>query len=102
MELSEILEAAARRLQVKSDRELCRRLGINIAALPRYRNGTYVPTDDRMVRICLASGIQPERGLLYLNLWRSRGDARTTYRRLLKILDREAAERPQVKNSRNL
>jgi hypothetical protein len=101
MELSEILEKARARLQVRSDRALCRELGIDIASLPRYRAGTSYPTDDRMVRICLLSGVAPERGLLLLNLWRSRGEARTTYRRIAKIWEENAPRAVKQKGDGN-
>jgi len=88
MEISDLLDRAARRLGVTSDRALCRALRVDGRSLLDYRRGKSLPADDRMMRICDVSGASREGGLLLLNIWRSTGDARTTYRRLFKIWER--------------
>ena len=91
MELIELLDRARTRIGARSDRALCRALRIDGRSLIDYRRGNSLPTDDRMLRICDASGLSAEAGLLMLNMWRAQGDTRTTYRRIFKIWEATGA-----------
>jgi transcriptional regulator with XRE-family HTH domain len=85
IELSEILDRARAKIGATSDRQLAQALGVVPSSFTQYRHGISLPSDDVMVRICLASGIAEEAGLLLLNMWRSQGRSRTIYRRLFKV-----------------
>src|ERR1700741_1112434 len=85
IELSALLDRACARLGATSDRAFCRALRWDGRSLLDYRRGTSWPDDERMVRLCDVSGISREGGLLLLNIWRSKGDTRTAYRRIFKI-----------------
>lgn len=90
MEISELLDRAKARLRLTSDRQLAKAIGIDPASLTLYRREKNLPTDDRMMRLCLVSGTPVEHGLLLLNMWRSSGDTRTAYRRIFNIVMSEA------------
>jgi hypothetical protein len=89
MLLSEILERVLARSEQKSIRGASRRVGIDPASWIDYRDHGTLPSDETMVRLCLAGDVDPEEGLLLLNVWRSKGRARTMYSRLVKMWRKE-------------
>ena len=88
MEFLELLDRAKARLRLNSDRALGRALATDSTMISDYRRGV-LPRDDVMLRLCGVCDVRPEVGLAYLNMWRSKGQARTAYRRIVKILEGE-------------
>jgi hypothetical protein len=108
LEIGELLERAKVRLKVQSDRALARALAVDPTSFIHWRRGDEYPTDERMIRICAAADVPVAHGLLYLNIWRSSGDARATYRVICQELDSNAVlsaedkkprERTRIKSS---
>lgn len=87
MEISEILERAKAKLNITSDRKLAGALGVDPKLIGQYRRLEKLPSDNTMMNICLASGIEPELGLLRLNIVRTDGRASAIYRRMLKTYE---------------
>ncbi|HEY2071687.1 MAG TPA: hypothetical protein VGG48_19160 [Rhizomicrobium sp.] len=98
MDIVELLDRAAARLGVNSGRSLARALNISSGLLSRYQLKQSVPNDETMLRICALANVDPARGLLLVNMWRSKSHARAIYARLLKGLPAIADE--DTKNSR--
>jgi hypothetical protein len=86
MDISELLARVAMRAGTSSGRSLARELDVPASLLDRYSKRLSIPNDDTMLRICAAANVAPERGLLLVNMWRSKGRARAIYARLLKLL----------------
>jgi hypothetical protein len=84
MNIDQLLQRVRERSGLKSIRAISRLVGIDPDSWIDYRNGT-LPSDDTMMRLCLIGGIEPEEGLLLLNIWRSKGRARAMYSRIYKI-----------------
>ncbi len=84
MTIHEVLALARQRLKSKSDRAFARDLGMVFSGYQRIAKSQGLPSDAAMVRISRAAGIAPEEGLLMLNMWRSDGEIRSAYGRILK------------------
>lgn len=78
------IERAKDNSGASSDRKLGTLLGLSEIAVSNWRNGRSWPSDDVMVKLSKICGIDPDIGLLDLNLWRSSGDAKEAYARMLK------------------
>jgi hypothetical protein len=102
MEIGEVLDRARAKSQLPSDRALGLHLGVDPSSFTQYRRGVVLPSDDVWVRICLAAGITAERGLLHLNIWRSRGRTRTIYRRIAKLWEEIETLADSKKSARTL
>ena len=100
MDIGELLDRAKTRLRVQSERGLARALGADPSSILQWRRRQQLPTDERMVRLCIAAGVPAEHGLLYLNMWRSTGDAHTAYRVICQKLVSNAVLSTEDKNPR--
>ncbi len=99
MNIEQLLDLARVGARVDSDRQLARRISLrSVGNVHYWRSGKGLPSDDHMLKLCELAGIKPEVGLIYLNIWRTGGSARTTYRRALKMLEDQVREdtRPSV------
>lgn len=86
MDISELLERASALLGVSTGRSLARRLNIPSGLLSRYALKQSIPNDETMLRICALANVPADRGLIVVNMWRSKGRVRSTYAQLLKLL----------------
>lgn len=69
---------------ISSGRKLGLELGLSEASITQFRTGRAFPSDTVMIKLATLAGIDPDVGLLDLNLWRTTGEAKAGYARLLK------------------
>ena len=92
MDLIGYLDAARARAGLASDRQLAGALGLSQGAVFHFRHRRAFPADDVMIRLAQLAGVEPERALLDLNIWRTEGTpAASFYRQLLMSLSTAAA-----------
>lgn len=72
-----------------TDGELAAALSVNKSTVRNWRYERVVPTDDAMLVLCSFAAIEPQCGMILLNIWRSKGRTRATYMEALKIMARE-------------
>lgn len=90
--IDDYLDAAKSRQGFKSDRELCKALGIRSASISAFRTKRAWPTDAHMIRLAHLAGWSEEEALLDVGRWRAMGTpAAAVYERLLKRLVASAA-----------
>jgi hypothetical protein len=87
--ITEYLDEAKRRSGCKSDRKFCALLGMSPTWLLHTRRGT-LPTDETMLKIADIAGVDPQKALLDLNIWRSQGKTKALYQTMRKTLERAA------------
>ena len=91
MKLLDVIEQA----KVKAGNISDSQLGVNITGRPgivhTYRHRNVLPSDTAMIKLCQLADIDPAEGLLWLNIWRSEGPAKKTYKGLLDKLSKSAA-----------
>ncbi len=85
------IDLAIEKHSIKSDRKLSAQLELSPMAVQRWRKGFSLPSDDTMVKLAEMCGISKEQALLELSYWRSEGEAKSTYKMLLKKLSATAA-----------
>lgn len=66
-----------------SDRKLAKLIGLGSNALPNYRKGKTLPSDETMETICRIARVDAGIGLLDLSSWRTVGRAKKEYENLL-------------------
>ena len=86
IELNEFLDLCKGRTNTASDSNLARKVDITRAALSAYRKGASFPSDANMVKLAMRAKLDVGECLLLLNVWRSEGVARKTYKALLVAL----------------
>jgi len=84
IEVNDFLDVCKGRTNTQSDSNLARKVDITRAALSAYRKGASFPSDANMVKLAKRAKLDAGECLLLLNLWRTEGDARKTYKSLLK------------------
>lgn len=67
-----------------SERKLSALIGKNPKAVHFYRNKGVLPEDETMIRIAQVAGIDPTIALLDLSSWRTDGQARLIYSKILQ------------------
>jgi hypothetical protein len=81
------LDAALKRQNLTSLRQLSAALGIEASIVPQYNIGRMLPADDVMVKIAELAGVRPEKALIDLNTWRAKDPkVRKLYADLAKTL----------------
>lgn len=85
------LDKARENQGLKSDRDLCKALGLSNGAITQIRTGRSWPSDETMVSLAKLADVTPEQALLELSYWRAEGEARETYKGLLKRIGVTAA-----------
>ncbi len=78
------LDRALERSGCTSDRKLSLLLGKGIGAVGFYRARGVLPEDDTMLHLAKIAGIDPAIALLDLSSWRTEGEARLTYSKILQ------------------
>lgn len=92
MTLPTYLDAAKQRLDVESDRELSRRLGLGDTQVFLYRNRGQIPSCEVMLELAKLVGIDPHVALLDRELWLAKSDdVRRAWERIAKRLGSAAA-----------
>ena len=89
--INDYIDLARKKHSLKSDRRLSAALGLSEVAVQRWRAGVSIPSDDTMVKLADMAGISKEQALLELSYWRADGEAKSTYKMLLKRLVPTAA-----------
>lgn len=84
--IDDYLDAARTARDLKSDRELCKALGVSAPVVNHWRSKRSWPSDAAMVRLAELADKEPSTALLNLNYWRAEGAARSVYQDLLKIV----------------
>lgn len=69
-----------------SDRDLSEMLGLNPTAVNQWVKRESYPSDDTMVRLSCLAQIDPAVGLLDLNIWRSNGLSKNSYKIIRKYM----------------
>lgn len=87
MSVSEFLDLCKTRTQTESDSNLARKVDITRAAIAAYRKGASFPSDENMTRLAKRARLDIGACLLLLNVWRSEGDAKEIYKKLLTKTD---------------
>lgn len=82
MHLDEILDLAVKKQSLKSDRQLSQKLGYTGNPTTQWRTKRTWPSDETMIKIANLAEINPEEALLWLNIWRSDGAARSIYEKI--------------------
>ena len=86
MEVNAFLDLCKERTQTQSDSNLARKVEITRAALAAYRKGASFPSDENMLKLARRARLDIAECLLLLNIWRSEGEVRESYLRLMKSL----------------
>jgi transcriptional regulator with XRE-family HTH domain len=83
--LTDYMDAARSRHELRSDRALGREMDVEQAIVSRWRLGKANPSDDQMIRLAQLAGADPDQAVLLLGVWSARDEpTRDTYRRLLQ------------------
>jgi len=83
--LSDYMDAARERQQLKSDRALARLMQVPQPYVTDWRRGKEHPNDTKMRELARLAGADEEVALVLLNVWRAKDEeTRETYRRLLR------------------
>ena len=80
---SEYLENAKTATGTKSDSNMARKIGISRALLHAYKTGKAPPSEQAMIALAKRANLDETEALILLNLWKSEGDAKAIYKRLL-------------------
>ena len=83
-DLTFYVEAAIKNSGVTSDRKLAALMNMSPNVVSFWRSRKVLPSDEVMVRLAQVGGIDPFIALLDLNMWRSEGAAKTTYKKMLE------------------
>jgi hypothetical protein len=92
MIISELVWAARRGSRARSGRALSSKLGLSPYATRNWMNGTSLPSDDNMVKLCAMAGWEPLPWLLWLNMQRAEGPAIAIYSDLANKLGMDLGE----------
>lgn len=65
------VDVARNRHNLKSNNEVARQIGIKGPSLVVLYNGKNLPSEGTMIKIASLAGIEPEKALIDLSLWRS-------------------------------
>ena len=83
MNLAEYVVLARQRRGLRSDRQLAKVLGISHNTVVHWRYSRCWPTEDNMLELAALAGVDQERALLDLSLWRTKSEgARTVYAKM--------------------
>jgi len=91
MDLHEYIRDARAGADVKSDRELSRKLAGNPNLIQNYTRGAAWPSDDIMLKLAEMGGHDPAIALLDLNRWRAGARAASIYSEILSKIAGTAA-----------
>lgn len=80
------LDAARARLDIRSDRQLAKTVGVSAPTLNGWRTKRAWPDDPAMCRLADLADVPRNVALIELNFWRAKGAARDVYKDLLKIV----------------
>lgn len=78
------VERAKEHQGYSSDTKLDIALGYKGSFISYLRKGKALPSPDKMVDICKLAGVDPAIGLMDLAIWNAHGEAKKTYRNILK------------------
>jgi hypothetical protein len=82
--LADYLNAARKRQGFKSDRALARSMEAHQMQMFRWRARLSLPTDSQMCKLAQLAGTDEVEALVLVNIWRTRGEVRDVYRRILR------------------
>lgn len=81
--VDDYLDAARRRHDLSSDRQLARALRVTAATVNGWRTKRTWPSDDTMIRLASMADADVSHALADLNVWRSKSpEARSAYQQL--------------------
>ena len=81
--IDDYLDEAARRTGL-SGRGLATRLGKSPGVVCQWRTKRSWPSDETMLELAKIVEVEPATALLHLNYWRTEGEARSVYARLVE------------------
>ena len=81
--LHEYLDLCKELTNTKSDRNLARKIGLSHGAVSEWRRGKNMPDENAILALAKRAGLDETEALILLNLWKSEGDAKAIYERLL-------------------
>lgn len=70
--------------KLTSDNQLNKMMNFSGSSISFWRVGKSLPSDDKMVELAKLAEVDPLIALIDLNTWRSSGDAKKAYKRLLE------------------
>lgn len=82
--ISEYIDTCRDLTRATSDSNLAMKIGVSRQLVAQWRKGRALPSDDLMVTLAKRAKLDPDEALILLNLWRSHGDAKARYARMLK------------------
>lgn len=82
--ISWYIKEARKRSGASSERKMCEVLEIAPNSITNYTRKNVLPSDDTMMKLAKMAGVDPFIGLLDLNMWRTEGDAKTAYKKILE------------------
>ena len=83
--LTAYLDHAKTVTQTSSDSNMARKIGVSRNALCEWRKGRNFPSDETMIALAERANLDPAEALALLGLWRSHGETKAAYARLLKL-----------------
>ncbi len=86
IELGNFLDLCKERTNTVTDSNLARKIDVTRSSITLYRKGASFPSDATMVVLAKRAKLNSDECLLLLNIWRTEGAARKTYKRMLKRL----------------
>ena len=69
----------------KSDSQLAGRIGVTRNTVHQWRKGISLPSEDVMIALAERANLDQGEALILLGLWRSHGETKAAYSRLLKL-----------------
>lgn len=91
MKLEDLLDRAKTVSNYQSDRLLSIELTGKSGIVNAYRRRNVLPSDAAMLKLCELAQFDPVEGLIWLNTWRTEGDAKETYKSMLQRISKTAA-----------
>jgi transcriptional regulator with XRE-family HTH domain len=86
MEINELLDRVKEVRAFPSDYALARELRTTSTQIRMWRQGRHRPKDETLLEICDLAQIPREAGLMWLNVWRTEGEAQQIYSDLAERL----------------
>lgn len=90
MFIDEYLDRVKKKNNLTSDRQIAPMLGVGFTAPSQWRTKRAWPSDDTMEKLAIMAGLDAEKALIELNIWRSQGQAKSAYENVLKRLNNVA------------
>jgi transcriptional regulator with XRE-family HTH domain len=72
--------------KITSNRKLGVKLGVSEGAISQFKTGRAIPSDDTMIKLAKLAHVDKDLALMELNTWRTKGEAKETYQRILDKL----------------